>query len=428
MAGDSKLHKAYEFFRDAEQSKRVFTLNDVCQATGYSPKTAKAYSTKKWHLFLKQTQGGFLCQGVLGIAEDVFARLHAQRTTPHKDLFRPRFSDEVDALLDKCREAAMLAVQTYNNPLVTFRTPGYIVNMIIAYTTLFHAIFRRGNIECWYKEKDGSATIIDGEEKYWELSTCLDKYYKGLITPETANIELFIKLRNKIEHRHIPALDISISGYCQALLLNFERLIVSEFGEYFTLGQGFALALQLSEFSAEQQVALRRIQTQHYDETRKYIIQYHEGLPKDISQSSSFCFRAFLVPILGNHAKSSDISVHFIKYDPNNPEEMNNYEALVAFIREKQIPVADHGLLRVRDVVARVKETTGIDFNTSHHTKAWKLYKARSASRAPGECNPKYCHYSAPFNDFVYTEAWVKFLCEQVSKPDEFARLKSYQG
>lgn len=43
--------------------------------------------------------------------------------------------------LNKARESALLAVETYNKPATSFKSGGYIVLMCIAWTSLFHAIF-----------------------------------------------------------------------------------------------------------------------------------------------------------------------------------------------------------------------------------------------------------------------------------------------
>ena len=45
--------------------------------------------------------------------------------------------------LDKARDSALLAVEVYNKPAVKFKSGGYITLMIIAWTSLFHAIFFR---------------------------------------------------------------------------------------------------------------------------------------------------------------------------------------------------------------------------------------------------------------------------------------------
>ena len=50
---------------------------------------------------------------------------------------------KVKKLVLKSREAALLAVSIYNNPQTVFKTYAYIVNMCIAWTSLFHAILEK---------------------------------------------------------------------------------------------------------------------------------------------------------------------------------------------------------------------------------------------------------------------------------------------
>ena len=96
--------------------------------------------------------------------------------------------------------------------------------MVIAWTRLFHAHFHQTIGEKYYYKKKGSNRyeIVDGERKSWDLRMCIRKY-AALTDAEQANLELFIKLRNKIEHRNIEKreLDILLFGECQALLSNF---------------------------------------------------------------------------------------------------------------------------------------------------------------------------------------------------------------
>jgi hypothetical protein len=424
---NTKIIKAYQFFLEAERESRIFTLEDISSHSGWSIGTTRTYKTKKWHFFLKEVIDGFRCEGLSNISQDAFIRIHAQRTDVGGDILRPRFTPAVDALIDKARESALLAVQTYNNPLIGFRTSGYVVQMIIAYTSLFHAIFERNGVDYWYKNSDGTPKIIDGDYYAWDISECLRHYYKGEITPQSENIKFFINIRNKIEHRFIPALDITFSGKCQALLMNFEALLINEFGKFFVLGHNLALALQFSVYSSEQQEALNRIQEKHYDSIRKYSEAYDEALPEEIYQSMHYSFRAFLIPKIGNHWNTSHIAIEFIKYDPNNPTEMELYEKQVAFIKDKQIQVADQGKLKPKNVVEKVASITGLDFKLHHHTNAWKLYKIRSSEHNPSSCKTEFCQYSEAFNQYVYTEKWVNFLCKKVAIPDEFEKIKKYR-
>ena len=107
-------------------------------------------------------------------------------------------------MLHKAKEFALLAVSTYNNPYTEFKTYGFIVNIVIAYTAIFHAIFEKRSTNYFHLDLDGNPILIDGEEKAWELNECSDKYWNGIESPEKSNIKFLIGLRNKIEHRIFP--------------------------------------------------------------------------------------------------------------------------------------------------------------------------------------------------------------------------------
>jgi hypothetical protein len=45
------------------------------------------------------------------------------------------------------RDAALAAIQVFNNPLITFKSETFIVLMNIAWTHLLHAYYRRNDVE-----------------------------------------------------------------------------------------------------------------------------------------------------------------------------------------------------------------------------------------------------------------------------------------
>ena len=61
------------------------------------------------------------------------------------------------------------------------------------------------------------------------------------------NLDFFIGLRNKIEHRSMPELEHRIFGECQSLLFNFEDFLFQEFGTKYALNESLSLALQFSQ-------------------------------------------------------------------------------------------------------------------------------------------------------------------------------------
>ena len=157
-----------------------------------------------------------------------------------------RLPFEVKQMLSKARESALLAVEVYNKPATKFKSGGYVVLMTIAWTSLFHAVFIRKKIKPIYKEKDGRHyKRVNGELSYWELQTCVKKYFADKGSSKTITDHVFIPLRNKIEHKFMPELDINIFGECESLLLNFDKILEKEFGEKYRLRETLSFALQL---------------------------------------------------------------------------------------------------------------------------------------------------------------------------------------
>lgn len=422
---DQRIRKAYRFFCDAEESQKRFTIDEICMATGWKRQTVESYQTKKWHPFLKEDQGKFFVQGIIQYHEQSFIRVHTQLTDDDIWKLPPRFGESIDILINKARESALLAVQSYNNPLALFRTPAYLVLMNIAFIALFHAIFEYRGIDYTYQNDDGTPKLRDGEKAAWELSTCISQYYKETNSPERENLNFLIVLRNKIEHRMMPLLDLTIASHCQAMLFNFETSLKNEFGSSFALGQSLALAIQFSEVEPFQRETIKHRQTQEYELIRQFIDKYQENLPTEILQSPQYAFRVFLIPKLGNHAKSSDIAVEFVHYNPLQPGEL--YEKQIAMIKEQKVQVANQGKLKPSQVVERIRTMTSLPFTISDHTNAWKLYKVRPKVPEPKGCDIRYCQYDEPHKDFVYTEQWVEFLIKQLQDSRTFDKIKNYR-
>src|SRR2546425_1045326 len=139
----------------------------------------------------------------------------------------------VSAHLAKARLGAISAVEAYNKPGPHFRTAHYILLIVTAWTALFHAIFYKKGRRPWYKTGAGKGTRyrrVDGEPKHWELAHCLEQYYGDKNPSERKNLEFLLGLRHRIEHRHLPDLDPALYGECQSALMNFEEVVVKEFG------------------------------------------------------------------------------------------------------------------------------------------------------------------------------------------------------
>ena len=338
-----------------------------------------------------------------------------------------RRSRLVQQHLLKAREAALAAVDNYNRLGTYFRTRTFVLLMTVAWTSLFHAVFYDKKIKPWYvKGGDGKGTRydrVDGDPRHWELSTCVNEYWGSQHTPTRKNIEFFLGLRNKIEHRYHPELDPALYGECQAMLMNFEDMLVNEFGPDVALLDQIGIALQFSALRPHQQEeAVRRLQGTALSDVRDYIETFRAGLAPEILDSSQFSLRVFLIPKLENNPKVADLSVEFVQYDPSNPIAMEELRRVTALIREKKILVASKGLLKPKAVVAKVKECLPFKFTQDTHTRCWKHYKVRptGGSEQPEDTRSDFCIYDELANGYGYTEAWVRYLCRKLVDPVEY--------
>lgn len=423
-----KIKASYHFFVKMQDEKKSLTKEDIAVATGWSDSTIRTYVSKKWNSFLLRSGRTFTVNNVKVFSEDEYVRMMSQVNRYNSDPYRPNLPESVEEMVLKAKEAAILAVDIYNRPATSFRSQGYIVMMIIAWTALFHAIFDQQMMDYFCKEKDGTVKMIDGDKKAWELKTCINKCGSIIDGATKENLKLFIMLRNKIEHRHVPEFDLEIFGECQSLLLNFEELLTQKFGFYYALNSTLSFPLQVTSVRNLAQIkAIKKVQSKHYEELKQYIDAYRANLPDGIYGDNRFSFRVFLIPQIGNHPTSADKAIEFIKYDPKNKEEFDELKKQIAFIKEKRIPVANQGKFRPSMVCVLVENQLNKKFSVFNHTQAWKYYKVRKSNYQPDGCTIEFCQYDEAHRDYVYTQAWVDFLIKKLSNDGEYQKVIAYK-
>ena len=327
----------------------------------------------------------------------------------------------------QARDVALAAVDNYNRLGVSFRTRTFVILMTVAWTSCLHAVFYYRKVKPWYiKSGSGKGTRydrIDGDPKHWELSKCVKEYYGSEHPPSRKNIEFFIGLRNKIEHRYHPELDPALYGECQAMLMNFEDLLVKEFGKGMALQDQVVVSLQFSVLRPHQQKkALRRLQRTALDDVREYIQTFRAGLAPEVLDSSQYSLRVFLIPKLENKPNAADLSVEFVPYDSSSPTDVEHFQRVTTLIRSKKIPVASVGLLKPKVVVTRVQQDLPFKFNMDTHTRCWKHYRVRPkwGDENPENTKTEFCIYDEFAQDYGYTETWVSYISRKLAEPVEY--------
>lgn len=342
-------------------------------------------------------------------------------------------SQPVKDNLEKCKAAAIAAVDNYNRPGPRFRTAHYIILIVMAWTAALHAVFYRKRQYPWYKKtgkhpKGDRYMRIDGDPKHWDLTECLKQHFAGNSPPERKNLEFLIGLRNKIEHRHLPELDGGLYGECQAALMNLEDLLAVEFGPQYSLAEQLAISLQFTRIvPAEKKKAAKQLATAAKT-VKDYVEKFRGGLHSTMLNSTKYSFNVFLVPKVGNRKELADASVEFVKVDEASPQELERLEKLNVLIKEKHIPIANLDLYRPTQAVESISAKLPHKFPVHAHTGAWKHFKVRPPSDAvkPEATDSKYCVYDAAHDDYLYTNAWIEKLVAELADPEVFLKITGY--
>ena len=199
-----------------------------------------------------------------------------------------------------------------------------------------------------------------------------------------------------------------------------------EFGSRHLLADDLSIALQFSQIiPQEKKQAARVLANSETKSVKDYIERFRGGLPSSTLNSTKYSFNVFLVPKLAGQKGTADASVEFVRVDESNEEELARLEKLNVLIKDRQIPIANLGMFRPKDVVKAVAAQIKKPFQQHHHTNAWKHYKCRPASNSkqPHATDSRYCVYDAVHGDYAYTKAWITFLCSELSDPARYKQI-----
>jgi hypothetical protein len=348
-----------------------------------------------------------------------------------------RVGKNIRPYLDKARDSALLAVEVYNKPAIAFKSAGYIALMAIEWTSLLHAIFLCRKKLPYHKGVNGRYIKIDGDNKHWELKECVQRFWSNAPqNPVRKNIEFFIPLRNKIEHRHIPELDAEIFGECQALLLDFDTLLGAEFGEKHRLRESLTFSLQL--FPGGESFAAAVKANKSFKDIKRFVDNYRSTVSTDAQNSGLFSFKAFLIQV-ANHQSQDALAIQFVQYDKLSEDQKAEVSRLPALIKLKSIGIVNADLMKAGDVVKAVQIGLGYPkverngkqvskFNLDTHVRCWRRFNVRPSAKTdkPEFTDQRYCSYDKAHCDYLYTPAWVDFLVEKMKSDEEYKALYSH--
>lgn len=271
-------------------------------------------------------------------------------------------------LLKKSREAALASVQIFNNPALTFKSEIFIVLMIISWTYLLHAHYRKTGVEYRHFRFVGKRRRFDrtakGAIKYWELERCLNCQDSPVDSNAANNLRFLIGLRHEIEHQMTTRIDELLSARFQACCLNYNHLIKELFGDVYGIDKHLSFSLQFSSLNRQQIDLLS--QTKGLPEhIHAYITAFDDALNDDEFNNPKFSYRVFFVPKTANRKGQADQVIEFIRSDSELAKGVNaQYTVIRETERPKYLP---------SEIVRKVNEAGYSRFNMTHHTNLWKL-------------------------------------------------------
>jgi hypothetical protein len=298
-------------------------------------------------------------------------------------------------LAAQSQDAALTAVQVFNNPLIRFKSESFIVLMNIAWTYLLHARYRQKGVEYRYYRGTGRGRryerTADGSFKYWDLRKCLSAPACPLDNETKKNLSFLIGLRDEITHHMSPALDQFVSARYQACCLNYNRYIKQLFGNKYGIDQYLGYSLQLTRISHEQLSAPADADLPA--SVRSYIARFDSELTADELNSERFAFRLLFVPKLVGKPGQADEVIEFLRPDSDIAQAVNrDYVAFKEVERPKFLPKA---------IVQAMHEEGYPRFNMHHHTALWKSLDAKADGRGLGVAIAGAWYWYQPWVDIV---------------------------
>ena len=251
--------------------------------------------------------------------------------------------------------------------------------MMIAWTYLLHAFYRKNRIDYRYFENKGSRKRYDrtkrGSYKYWELERCLNDQSSPIDRDTANNLRFLIGLRHEIEHQMTLALDAYLSGRYQACALNYNDYLVKLFGKRYSLEENLSFTLQFVELS-EEQLTGPKPEIEIPERLRAYIVEFDGGLTHNEYNSPRYSYRMVFKRKLVNRPGQADRVVEFIDPQSELAKSIDKEYWVKKEVERKK--------LRPKEIVDAARKAGFARFRMHEHTNLWKEKDARNPGKGYG--------------------------------------------
>lgn len=308
-----------------------------------------------------------------------------------------------DRLVDKSKEAFMMAIEVYNKPTIRYRVEGFGFFICNAWELMLkaHLIKQNGMQSIYYK--DNPARTIT-------LELCVEKVFTNDKDPLRRNLEKIIELRNisthfiteEYEMLYVPLFQACVFNYIEKMQA-FHVLDISEF-----LPPNFlTLAVSLNSINYDE------IRAKYPAEIAEKLIATNNALAPVIDENNN----RFAIRIDHHYyiTKNKDKATVVVGID-NNAADSN-----IKIVKELKDPNDTHKYTCKRCCleINRRFAKMGITwrFNQSHFNLFCKYYNIKE--------NNKLCYVTMTFSQpqYSYSQQAIDFIVDEIKKdPDHIIR------
>lgn len=321
--------------------------------------------------------------------------------------------------LVQSREACLSALRIWNDPTGLFRTGAFSLLFVTAWNSLLLALALRDGVEWRDLREDGTPVESNGTVHAISTRALLGRTLRGSHWHGTReNLEFWIELRNCVAHRFLPIVDLKVIPYAQAGLLNYERLLVDEFGEEYGLSEHLSVPLQLSGFRDPGLLrSLKTVQSQLPLDVQM-LFSRAESMPDKLLGDPTYVMRVGFVPVVPPSGRSPDAVAYFVRpedVDSDLADAMSKFVILPKVIRPQR---PEYGAKYVMD---QVTKRIPYKFNSNDHAQAARFLKIRpKRGDRDQSLDGRYCDYVSAAKIYVYNQRWIDRLVGQLATEDGY--------
>ena len=319
----------------------------------------------------------------------------------------------VEKLLEKSKEAFLLAIEIYNKPSIRYRVEGFSFFICNAWELMLkaHLVKTRGDAAIYFK---------DNPNRTIALENCIRMIFTNEHSPMHKNLMRIIELRNTSTHFIVEEYEMLYVPLFQACVFNYTEKMQEFHNIDMTLfvPQNF-LTLTVSM----QPLNVEEIRAKYPGQVAEKLLSINTSLEPEInSENSTFAIRI-------NH-------FHYITKQREKATEIlhidNSAESGVQIIKELKDPndVFKYNTKKcIKEVRSRLKRKK-VDlkykgevvlFNSFHFTLFCQYYNIKE--------NPRFCYiyrlYKSP--TYSYSADTIEFIAEEIRKDPEniIAKMKA---